>query len=179
MKKFVVVLALAGVFITPVAQAKEWKEVIVAMDATYPPFESVAPDGTLVGFDVDLAHAVCAEMKVKCKLVNVGWDGLIPGLVAKKHDAIWTTMNISDERKKVVDFSNAYFHMQNRFVARKGANIAISKEGLIVATLPNCSVTKLSCTVAVCTAIVLPFKPSLLIAMFAPFLATKRFCMWK
>ena len=130
MRKIVVVLALAGVFITPVTQAKEWKEVVIAMEAAYPPFESVAADGTLVGFDVDLANAVCAEMKVKCKIVNVGWDGLIPGLVAKKHDAIWTSMNITDERKKVVDFSDTYYRMQNRFVAKKGANIVISKEGL-------------------------------------------------
>ena len=130
MKKIVVVLALVGVFITPVTQAKEWKEVVIATDATYPPFESLAPDGTLVGFDVDLANAVCAEMKVKCKIVNVGWDGLIPGLVAKKHDALWASMNITDERKKAVDFSNPYYRMQNRFVAKKGANIVISKEGL-------------------------------------------------
>ena len=119
MKKIVMVLALAGVFITPISQAKEWKEVIIATDAAYPPFESIAADGALVGFDVDLANAVCVEMKVKCKIVNVGWDGLIPGLVAKKHDAIWTSMNITDERKKAVDFSNPYYRMQNRFVAKR------------------------------------------------------------
>lgn len=130
MKKIVVLLALAGVFITPVTQAKDWKEIIIATDAAYPPFGSVAADGKLVGFDVDLANAVCAEMKVKCKLVIVGWDGLIPGLVAKKHDAIWTSMNITDERKKAVDFSNPYYRMQNRFVVKKGTNIVISKEGL-------------------------------------------------
>ena len=130
MKMIAVLLALAGVLLTPISQAKEWKEVVIATDATYPPFESLAPDGTLVGFDVDLANAVCAEMKVKCKIVNVGWDGLIPGLVAKKHDALWASMNITDERKKAVDFSNPYYRMQNRFVAKKGANIVISKEGL-------------------------------------------------
>jgi arginine/ornithine transport system substrate-binding protein len=130
MKMIAVLLALAGVLLTPISQAKEWKDVVIAMDAAYPPFESVAADGALVGFDVDLANAVCAEIKVKCKLVNIGWDGLIPGLAAKKYDAIWTSMNITDERKKVVDFSDPYYHMQNRFVAKKGANIVISKEGL-------------------------------------------------
>jgi arginine/ornithine transport system substrate-binding protein len=130
MKLIAVLLALAGALLMPISQAKEWKEVVIATDAAYPPFESVAADGSLVGFDVDLAHAVCAELKVKCKIVNIGWDGLIPGLVAKKHDAIWTSMNITDERKKVVDFSEPYYRMQNRFVAKKGANVAISKEGL-------------------------------------------------
>ena len=90
MNKLVTLLVLAGVLSAPAVQAKEWKEVTIAMDATYPPFESVGPDGKLVGFEVDLANALCVEMKVKCKIVNVGWDGLIPGLVAKKPDALMT-----------------------------------------------------------------------------------------
>jgi arginine/ornithine transport system substrate-binding protein len=130
MNKLVTLLVLAGVLCAPAVQAKEWKEVTIAMDATYPPFESVGPDGKLVGFEVDLANALCVEMKVKCKIVNVGWDGLIPGLVAKKHDALMTSMNITEERKKAIDFSDTYYRMQNRFVAKKGTNTTISKEGL-------------------------------------------------
>lgn len=129
MKKLFSLLVLCSLA-APAAQAKEWKEVIIAMDATYPPFESVAPDGRLVGFEVDLANALCAEMKVKCKVVNVAWDGLIPGLLAKKHDALMTSMNITEERKRAIGFSDTYYRMQNRFVAKKGANITISKEGL-------------------------------------------------
>lgn len=130
MKQFITLMALAGILAVPAAQAKDWKEVVIAMDATYPPFESVAPDGTLVGFEVDLANALCAEMKVRCKLVNVGWDALIPGLVAKKHDALMTSMNVTEERKRAIDFSDTYYVMQNRFVAKKGAALAISKQGL-------------------------------------------------
>jgi len=112
------------------AQAKEWKEVTIAMDATYPPFESVAPDGKLVGFEVDLANALCDELKLKCKLVNVAFDALIPGLVAKKSDALITSLNISEERKRLIDFSDPYYRMVNRFVAKKGSGVAISPEGL-------------------------------------------------
>jgi arginine/ornithine transport system substrate-binding protein len=130
MKNIITLLVLAGTLATPLAQAKEWKEVTIAMDATYPPFESLTPDGQLIGFEVDLANAVCAEMKLKCKVINAGWDGLIPGLMAKKYDALMSSMNITDERKKAVDFSEPYYRMQNRFVAKKGANIQISKEGL-------------------------------------------------
>ena len=130
MKKLVTLLILAGGLTALAAQAKEWKEVIIAMDATYQPFESVGPDGKLVGFEVDLANALCDEIKLKCKLVNIGWDGLIPGLVAKKFDALMTSMNITEERKKTIDFTVPYYRMQNRFVAKKGANIAITKEGL-------------------------------------------------
>lgn len=130
MKNIITILVLAGTLAAPLAQAKEWTEITIAMDATYPPFESVTPDGKLVGFEVDLANAVCAEMKLKCKVINAGWDGLIPGLMAKKYDALMTSMNITEARRKAIDFSDVYYRMQNRFVAKKGANIRISKAGL-------------------------------------------------
>lgn len=133
MNKFATLFAASAVlaaFTAPLAHAKEWKEVTIALDATYPPFESVAPDGKLVGFEVDLANAVCVEMKVRCKIVNVGWDGLIPGLVARKHDALMSSMNITEERRRAIDFSDIYYRMQNRFVAKKGSIAGISKDNL-------------------------------------------------
>lgn len=125
-KLFALSLLAAGAF----AATAQTNEITIAMDATYPPFEYTDGAGKLVGFEVDLANALCEEIKMKCHLVNVGWDVLIPGLVAKKHDALMTSMNITEERKKAIDFSNPYYRMQNRFVAKKGANITISKDGL-------------------------------------------------
>ena len=127
MKKIFALSLLAASAFAATAQTSE---ITIAMDATYPPFESTDASGKLVGFEVDLANALCEEIKMKCKLVNVGWDALIPGLVAKKHDALITSMNITDERKKAIDFTIPYYRMQNRFVAKKGANITISKDGL-------------------------------------------------
>jgi arginine/ornithine transport system substrate-binding protein len=123
-------LAAAAAAFSLSATAKDWKEVTIAMDATYPPFESVAPDGKLTGFEVDLAQALCDELKLKCRIVNVAFDALIPGLMARKSDALITSLNINDERKRVIDFTDPYYRMQNRFVAKKGANISISPEGL-------------------------------------------------
>ncbi|MDM0113765.1 transporter substrate-binding domain-containing protein [Variovorax sp. J22R133] len=112
------------------AAAKEWKEVTIAMDATYPPFESVAPDGKLVGFEVDLSNALCEQLKLKCKLVNTAFDALIPGLVSKKSDALITSLNINDDRKRLIDFTEPYYRMENRFVQKKGATTVVSPEGL-------------------------------------------------
>jgi arginine/ornithine transport system substrate-binding protein len=126
--KHLAAIALAALCLN--ASAKEWKEVTIAMDATYPPFESVAADGKLVGFEVDLANALCDELKLKCKLVNVAFDALIPGLVTKKSDALITSLNINEERKRMIDFTDPYYRMENRFVAKKGANITVSPEGL-------------------------------------------------
>jgi arginine/ornithine transport system substrate-binding protein len=100
----------------------------IATDATYPPFEFVDAQGKVAGFEVDFAYALCKEMKVSCEVINQPWDGLIPGLNTKKFDAIMASMNITDERKKAVDFSKVYYLMQNRFVAHKGVGKAFSPE---------------------------------------------------
>lgn len=102
----------------------------IATDATYPPFESVAPDGKLVGFEIDLAHAICAEMKAKCVISNQPWDSLIPQLQVGKTDALVTSMNITEKRKTSLDFSQPYYFMQNRFVAKSGVAADISPAAL-------------------------------------------------
>ncbi len=128
MKKLIAISLLAATSLALHAQSSH--EITIATDATYAPFEYTDPNGQLVGFDMDLAKALCEEVKLKCKLINVGWDALIPGLKAKKFDAIMASMNITPERQKVIDFTIPYYRMQNSFVAKLGSNIAISKEGL-------------------------------------------------
>src|SRR5690348_9462676 len=57
----------------------------------YPPFASQDSSGRWVGFEVDLMDAVCAQMKAKCQLVPIAWDGIIPALQEKKIDVIWAS----------------------------------------------------------------------------------------
>lgn len=102
----------------------------IATDATYPPFEYIDASGKVAGFEVDLAYALCKEMNTPCEVVNQPWDGLIPGLQVKKFDAIMASMNITDERRRAVDFSKVYYFMQNRFVARKAAAARVDAAAL-------------------------------------------------
>ena len=98
------VLALCSV----AAQAQDTVRFGIAAEP-YPPFTSKDASGKWVGFEVDLMDAVCAEMKAKCEIVEVAWDGIIPALQANKFDVIWSSMSITDKRKEVIDFTDRYY----------------------------------------------------------------------
>ena len=92
----------------------------IATEGAYPPFNGVDANGKLVGFDVDIAMALCKEMKANCELVAQDWDGIIPALVANKYDAIIASMSITDERKKTIDFTNKYYSNYLAIIGEKG-----------------------------------------------------------
>ncbi|AKU10958.1 extracellular solute-binding protein family 3 [Azoarcus sp. CIB] len=103
------------------AFAKDWKEIRLASEGAYPPFNITAADGSLQGFDVDIGNALCAEMKAKCTWVKQEWDGMIPALVARKFDAIIASMSITDERKAKVDFTDKYYASPLALIAKSGS----------------------------------------------------------
>jgi polar amino acid transport system substrate-binding protein len=84
----------------------------------YPPFSSKDSTGTWVGFEMDLMKAVCEAEQMNCQLVEVAWDGIIPALTEKKIDVIWSSMSITEERKKVIDFTNMYYDSANTMIGR-------------------------------------------------------------
>lgn len=100
------------------AQAQKLR---IGVEGNYPPFSMIAPDGKLGGFDIDIANAVCAQMKAECSFVQQEFDGMIPALNAKKFDLIVASMTITEARRKSVDFSDPYYDVPSRFVAKAGA----------------------------------------------------------
>jgi polar amino acid transport system substrate-binding protein len=96
----------------------------------YPPFLSKTPAGQWVGFEPDLIHALCEQMKAKCEIREVAWDGIIAALQSNKIDVIFNSMNISPERLKVISFSRPYYESPNTFVGAKDVKLAYSPAGL-------------------------------------------------
>jgi hypothetical protein len=122
MKKILIAVAvIVMVFAFGTVQAKDWKLVRIGVEGAYPPFSSTTADGKLVGFDIDIAIALCKAMGVDYKLVAQDWDGIIPALLARKYDAIIASMSITEERKKKVAFTNKYYNTPGKFVCKKGA----------------------------------------------------------
>jgi polar amino acid transport system substrate-binding protein len=99
------------------------KTIHIATEGTYKPFSTTKADGSLSGFDVELMRALCDEMKAKCEIKPQDWDGLLPGLIAKKYDAVIDAISITKERQAQVDFTDPYFTNTLVFVTKKGSTI--------------------------------------------------------
>lgn len=105
-------------------------ELRYGVEAEYPPFESRNSAGELEGFDIDLGNAICKAANLKCSWVETSFDALIPGLVAKKFDAINSAMNITEQRRKSVDFTQPIYRIPSQLVGKLGSGMEPTAEGL-------------------------------------------------
>ncbi|HET8802247.1 MAG TPA: transporter substrate-binding domain-containing protein, partial [Marinobacter sp.] len=94
MKKLIVAASCALALIAGGASAQE-QNLRIAFDVPYEPFEYKDENGKLTGFEVELAEAMCKEMDANCDFVIQAWDGMIPGLLARKFDLIMSSMSIT------------------------------------------------------------------------------------
>ncbi len=97
----------------------------------YPPFDFTLPDGTLAGFNVDLARAICEELKVTCTVQARRWDTLIDSLNEGRGDALIASIGINADTRTKLDFTVPYYKTPARFVVLSGSALAdFSPEGL-------------------------------------------------
>jgi polar amino acid transport system substrate-binding protein len=90
----------------------------------YPPFNYGGPDGNPQGFNVDLARLICEEIKVSCTVQMRRFDTLLPSLAANRGDAVIASIVPTPEARALADFSDPYYRMPARFVARREDPIA-------------------------------------------------------
>jgi arginine/ornithine transport system substrate-binding protein len=112
-----------------VPAAKEVRKIKVGVDGAYPPFSQMV-DGKPAGFDIDIARALCEQMKAECTMVQLDFDSMIPALREKKIDAVVASMSITREREALVAFSDKYHRTPARLVAKKGSALTVTAEGL-------------------------------------------------
>ncbi len=117
-------LALLGSALALSGAAAQQRTVKIATEGAYAPWNMTAAGGKLEGFEIDLANELCNRMKVKCEITAQDWDGIIPALQAKKYDAIMAGMSITDERMKVIDFSQPYANDPNGLLVPKNSDLA-------------------------------------------------------
>ncbi|HYY26560.1 MAG TPA: ABC transporter substrate-binding protein [Chthoniobacterales bacterium] len=120
----------AALAIPSALTAKEWKVIRFGVDPSYPPFESKGPDGSLVGFDIDLGNALCAKLNAKCVWVENDFDGMIPALQARKIDAVLSDMSVTEKRRQQINFTNRISFSPTRMVAKAGSNLQPTPESL-------------------------------------------------
>ncbi len=119
LKKFGLGLIIS-LFLSLTANAGSIK---IGTEGAYPPWNSKDASGNLIGFEVELANALCEIMKHNCTIVEQDWDGMIPALTSKKFDAIMAGMSITDERKKTINFSQCYADEVASLAVMKGSSL--------------------------------------------------------
>lgn len=80
----------------------------VASEGAYPPWNTTIADGSMVGFDIDIAHELCQRLTLRCEIAAQDWEGILPGLQAGKYDAVIAGLSITGERRKLIDFAGPY-----------------------------------------------------------------------
>ena len=113
-------IMLAGVLLAAPVAAQD--TIRIATEGAYPPFNFIDASGEVQGFDVEIANALCEEMDANCELVTQDWDGIIPGLIAGRYDAIIASMSITPERQEAVSFSGPYYSNKLQFIAPKDSD---------------------------------------------------------
>lgn len=125
------IIAAAGLAISP-AHADKLR---IATEGAYAPFNFIDASGKPQGFDVDIALALCEKMKADCEIVAQDWDGIIPGLQSRRYDAIVASMSITEERQRVVAFTEPYYSNVLAFIGPKGQEMSVDAEALKGKTL--------------------------------------------
>lgn len=116
MKKFVLATLLAAS-----AFASAEQELTFAMEPSYPPFELTNEKGEIIGFDVDIANAICKEIQATCHFKSQAFDALIPSLIKGRggFDAAISAIDITEARAKQVAFSDTYYESSASFITVK------------------------------------------------------------
>lgn len=130
MKRRVPLLTLLAAASLAFAADLGGRTITVGSDTTYPPFEFVADDGSIVGFDVDLVNAICERIHCVAVFQTTAWDGIFPALAAGEFDMVASGVSITPERALIVEFSAPY-HVVTQAVAVRVEDAGVTFDELV------------------------------------------------
>lgn len=117
------VFVIAGVLFAGGTKKEEKgakKKIVVATDATWPPMEYIDEQTKeIIGFDIDLMKEIAKAAGFEVEFKNTAWDGIFAGLAAGKYDAVMSSVTITEERKKEMDFSKPYINAGQVLIVRQ------------------------------------------------------------
>ena len=116
--------ALLGATLAQAQDAKKWTTIRIATEGAFAPYNFTKPDGTLDGYEIELAKILCERMQVKCTMEAQAFDGMIPALNAGKFDAIMAGMSATAKREEAIAFSIGYAATPQTFVTLKSSSLA-------------------------------------------------------
>lgn len=99
------------------------RTITFASDCTWPPMEMISEDRECVGFGPDLVNAMAKAGGFEAVIQNTAWDGIFAGLATGRYNVISSSVSITEERKKAMDFSEPYFEVKQGVVIRDGSPI--------------------------------------------------------
>lgn len=116
-------LALCALCLGAAIASAAGKTIVVAHDATWPPMEFMDEKRNLVGYSVDYIDAIAKEAGFAVEHKNVAWDGIFAGLAGRKYDVVSSSVTITEERGKVMDFSIPYYEVRQALIVPKATDV--------------------------------------------------------
>jgi polar amino acid transport system substrate-binding protein len=111
--------ALAALFLAAPALFAGPPRLVFASDCTFPPMEMVDASKKMVGFDIDMIQAAAKAGGFEAVVRNTAWDGIFAGLAAREYDAVLSSVTITPERSRTLDFSAPYLEAGQVLIVRK------------------------------------------------------------
>lgn len=123
------------------SQIQESGTLKVGVEGTYPPYTYHDDDGTLTGFDVDVAKAIADKLGVEADFTESDWDSLLAGIDSGRLDTVINAVSITDEREEKYDFAGPYFYITQQIVVAKDNDDIVDMESLDGKKMANTATT--------------------------------------
>ena len=124
MKKIVAVLLilLSATALFAAGQQENDNKIVIGSDCTWPPMEFITEDKEIVGFDIDMLYAMAEAGGFEIEVQNTAWDGIFAGLANGNYDAVCSSVTITEERQKTMDFTSPYINAGQVVIVAKDTN---------------------------------------------------------